>query len=562
MPLSRRDLLCRAALGAAGLTLGRFALPTSLTPAARAAELFATPLPIPEVLTDPDITLRAAVADVQILPGAPTKMWTFNGTFPGPTIRRPAGTTTRVTVEHALPAEADTLTIHHHGAHTASIHDGLPEREVIAPGASRTYVYDHVEGGEAERAAMQWYHDHSHHRTSFNSWMGLSGFFILDDEVEAALPLPRGDYELPLHITDRLFDDNNQLNNVLFNKPPASPALGSSALREIAGNTYLVNGAPTPFAEVEPRRYRLRVHNASGFRLLNLVLLDGTTRIPMTQIGTESGLLPAPVERTAILLGPAERADIVVDLANFPGKSLVLDSVGRNPAPLADDSAKSGGLVQLRVGELVTEADPGLPPAQLRALPAWTAETSKQPDRLWVFGRGVDINTREQVHTINGRPFDHGRIDAKVGLDTVETWLLVNASPKSHYIHIHDVDWLVLERNGAAPAAYEAGLKETFRLDPGEFVTVAAKFTDHLGAYMIHCHMLDHEDGGMMTAWEVVEPGAAIPTTVTPNERQRVNALLAAARRTPGSPAPAGLVAQLADAVVVDSNDPFFCELG
>ena len=553
MPLSRRDLLRRAAFGAAGLTLGRFALPTSLTPAAGAAELFATPLPIPPVLADADITLRAAVADVSILPGAPTKMWTFNGTFPGPTIRRPAGESTRVTVVHDLPAEADSLTIHHHGAHTASIHDGLPERETIAPGATRTYVYDHVEGGEPERAALQWYHDHSHHRTSFNSWMGLSGFFILDDAVEAALPLPRGAYELPLHITDRLFDDANQLNNVLFNDP--------SPLREISGTTYLVNGAPTPFADVEPRRYRLRFHNASGFKLLNLALLDGTTRLPMTQIGTESGLLPAAVDRTAILLGPAERADVVVDFSGFAGKSLVLDSVARSTTLPADAAAVAGGLLQLRVGSTVTEPDAGAVPEQLRPLPAWTADAAAAPDRLWVFGRGIDPETQRQVHTVNGRPFDPARIDAKPELDSVETWLLVNASPKTHYIHIHDVDWVVLRRNGADPEPYEAGLKETFRLDPGEFVTVAAKFTDHLGVYMIHCHMLDHEDGGMMTAWEVVEPGAGTRTTLTAAERQRTNALLAAARRTPGRPAPIALVNQLADTVVADAGNPLYCEL-
>ena len=557
MPLSRRSLLRSTVLGAAGLTLGRFALPAHLTTVADAAERFSVPLPIPATLTDPEITLRAAVADVPILPGAPTRMWTFNGTFPGPTIRRPSGTPTRVTVVHDLPAEAGTLTIHHHGNHSASEHDGQPERHVLAPGESRTYVYEHREDGEAERAALQWYHDHSHHRTSFNSWMGLAGFYILDDEVEAALPLPRGAYELPLFITDRSFDADNQLDLRLF--------ANTSPLREVAGTTYLVNGAPTPFADVEPRRYRLRLHNGSGFRLLNLSLLAGAAAVPLAQIGTESGLLPAAVERTTILLGPAERADVIVDFAAFAGQSLVLDSVARPSGLPADPAAAPGGLLQFRVGTAVTEPDAGPVPATLRSLPAWAGDAPAVPDRVWAFGRGVDPATGQQVHTVNGRPFDHARIDAQVELGSVETWLLLNTTPQTHYIHIHDVDWLVLQRNGQAPPAYEAGLKETFRLDPGEFVMVAAKFTDHLGDYMIHCHMLDHEDGGMMTAWQVVARGAGTETTMTAAEHGRVDTLLTAMRRRPGSPAPAALVRALSDAPVrarAGSADlPYRCTL-
>ena len=542
--LSRRGFLRHAATGMGAIAAGRLTFVAGATTAgvvatsraAGAAEPFTVALPIPQVITDAEITLTAQQADVAILPGAPTRMWTFNGTFPGPTIRRPAGEPTQVTVVHGLPADVDTLTIHHHGAHSASIHDGLPEQEVIAPGASRTYLYEHAEDGEPERAALQWYHDHSHHRTSLNSYMGLAGLFILDDAFEAGLPLPRGAYELPLFITDRRFTDDNQLDTTLF----ATPA----AQREVSGDTFLVNGAPQPFAEVEPRRYRLRLHNGSGFRIYNLALTTGGAQVPVTQIGTESGLLPAAVERTAVLLGPAERADLVVDFARFAGQVVTLESIARSNV-LGSDPAPTVGLVQFRVGGAVTQPDAGAPPAQLRPLPDWVATAPQLPDRVWAFGSGYDVTTAQQAHTINGRAFDHDRVDAQVELDSVETWMLLNTTTRTHYIHIHDVDWVVLSRNGKAPAAHEAGLKETFLLDPGEYVLVAAKFTDHLGRYMIHCHMLDHEDGGMMAAWEVVSPGAGAPTTLTADERKRVDTVLAAMTATPGRPAPFPLLQSL-----------------
>lgn len=599
--ISRRDLL-RGAGSAAGLGLGvRLGLLGAVTGSAVAASQlrkagaatpWSTPLPFPQVITDSEITLEAAEADVPILPGAATRMWTFRpagataGTWPGPTIRRPSGNPTTLTVRHLLPASADTLTIHHHGSHSASVDDGLPagvnpDSPVLKPGGERVYVYEHQEAGEPERAAMQWYHDHSHGRTSFNSWMGLGGLFILDDDVEAAMPLPRGAYEVPLFLADRSFLPTNQLDTSAF----------TSAHNEVGGTTYLANGAYQPFLEVEPRRYRLRVHNGSGFRAYNLTLAvtasaDPTAavtagRVPVTQIGTESGLLPAPVPgRTEMLLGPAERADLIVDFSSYAGSSVVLASVPRSnsraivdglpvsvPVPGTDVGA-SAVFLQLRVGSTVTEPDPGPPPAALRPLPAWAAGVggpTTKPDRVFAFGRGLDTSTTPPavIWTINGRPFDPTRVDAQPVLGTTETWLLFNVSPSTHLVHLHDVDWLVLSRNGAAPAAHEAGLKETFRLDPGEFVLVATTFTDHLGPYMFHCHMLDHEDAGMMGTFEVVAPGGGSPTTMTDAESRRVGRLREAAATTPGLPAPRLLLDSLdpaAGARVTGRGDRFTCD--
>ena len=566
MPLTRRTLLRHAAAGIAGLTSTRLvAAVTGATagviagaPAASAAAVtpFSRRLPIPKVLTGSNITLTARPADVQLLPGKPTRMWTFNGTFPGPTIRRPSGQRTRVTVRHRLPVEAETLTIHHHGAHSASKHDGLPERRLIQPGGQRTYVYEHMEDGEPERAAMQWYHDHSHHHTSRNSWMGLAGLFILDDEFEEKLRLPRGRHEIPLFITDRRFDRNNQLDMDLFGVPAES--------REVSGDVFLVNGAVQPYTEVRPRRYRLRVHNGSGFRIYNLALIvDGafTPAAQMTQIGTESGLLPHPVKRSTVLLGPAERADLVVDFAQFAGRRITLASVARANR-FGSDAAPVVSLVQFRVGTHAKTRGRRIP-KNLRPLPEWVESAPRTPNRVWAFGTGFDVATRHEAHTINGRAFDHRRVDAQVELDSVETWMLLNTTTRTHYIHIHDVDWVVLSRNGAPPPPYEAGLKETFLLDPGEYITVAAKFSDHLGRYVIHCHMLDHEDGGMMASWEVVKPGDGSQTTLTAAEQRRVDTVLNAINERPGAPAPRAVLESLPlSRVTTDSpGSPYLCVL-
>jgi FtsP/CotA-like multicopper oxidase with cupredoxin domain len=221
------------------------------------------------------------------------------------------------------------LTVHLHGGHNRTQFDGYPggltksqprsfycqiptdlsPREsgneyLIEPGARKTYVYDLMEDGHPERAAFQWYHDHRLDRTALHSWRGLAGMWIVDDKFDDSLPLPRGDRDLPLMIADRTFDARNQLINPFTNKRP--PADG------ILGETVLVNGAYMPHHRVTPQRYRLRILNVSAFRSYNLQLSNGA---PMIQIATESGLMPKPVRRKEILLGPAERVEVIVDFA-------------------------------------------------------------------------------------------------------------------------------------------------------------------------------------------------------------------------------------------------------
>ncbi len=452
-----------------------------------------------------------------MLPGRKTTMWTYGGSFPGPTIRRPAGTPTQVSFVHNLPKKAGELSVHLHGGHNTSADDGQPggltKRQprafycdisgrlprdqsgndlLIPPGGRRTYTYELTEDGAPERAAFQWYHDHRLERTAPNVWRGLAGMWIIDDEFDAALPLPRAERDIPLMIADRSFDRRNQLTDP-FGPHAHAPNDG------VTGRYVLVNGAHLPFHEVSAARHRLRILNASNFRSYNLALSGGAT---MTQIATESGLMPAPVSRRKILLGPGERVEVIADFSGVAGKRVELSSVRRGGGHKdLGSTAYVGKLMQFRVGDPI--ADQTGIPATLRPLPAWVASAPASPRRKWKFTVGDGLLPS---WLINGKTFDPSRSDAFPVVDTTETWELHNATAVAHMIHLHHTDWYMLSRNGKPPAPYEDCLKETFFLDPGDRVVVAGHFSDHLGKFVIHCHMLDHEDHGLMSQFEVVAP--------------------------------------------------------
>lgn len=479
-------------------------------------------LPIPPVLTDDHIRIPIREAEAQILPGRPTRLWTFGGSFPGPTVRRPAGRRTRVTFHHELPPSAGELTVHLHGGHNRSRFDGQPggltksqpasfychipsglsPREsgndlLIAPGARKTYVYDLVEDGRPERAAFQWYHDHRLDRTAEHSWRGLAGMWIVDDELDGSLPLPRGEHDLPLMVADRSFDRHNQLTDPFTGlRPPADGILGE---------TVLVNGAYMPHHPVEPRRYRLRILNVSQFRSYDLHLSNGAA---MIQIATESGLMPKPIRRQRILIGPAERVEVVVDFAAARGQSVELRSsarhAGRNPE---GSRCYAGALMQFRVGS-ARLVDRTRVPRRLRPLPEWTRHASRKPDHSWVVTVGGLFKT---TWLINGRSFNPARSDAFPVLGSTVTWEIVNRTSVAHVMHLHHTDWYLLERDGKPPPPWEDCLKETFFVYPGERILVAGHFSDYTGKFILHCHMLDHEDHGLMSQFEVVRDRASMP---------------------------------------------------
>jgi len=452
-----------------GACLGSAAAPPA---EAVTAPAFSRPLVIPKVLTSSSITLTAKLADVQILPGAKTRMWTYNGTFPGPTIRRPTGQTTTVTLVNNLPAAAGELTLHNHGNHSTPENDGQPDDFLAAPGGGTVkYTYTGTEAGGNERGAMQWYHDHRMDVTGRNVWMGLAGMYIIDDPADPQT-LPKGQFDVPLMLTDRSFDANNQLSYKL------------SSNNGLLGNRILVNGVPQPYFIVGDRKYRLRILNASNSRSYELALSNGQA---FTQIGTESGLLPAPVKRTKIQIAPAERVDVVIDFARKLGQKIVLQN-------LAEDGSLRQ-LMQFRVTRDLT--DNSSVPTKLRPLPKLDATSAVT--RTFVFSRARLTGQ----WLINGQTFDPNRIDAQPKLGTTETWIFRNGSSSNHVIHLHDVDQQLVSRNGVPAKPYEL-MKESWNLAIGETIVLKVKFTDNIGKFVFHCHILEHEDAAMMAQMEVV----------------------------------------------------------
>src|SRR5262245_52914343 len=380
------------------------AIPGTTTPRAG----FSHPLVCPPVNTSANVSVGINEGCVQILDGPCTNMWTYGGTYPGLTIRRPTGQRTSVTFTNNLN-EAGEMTIHNHDNHSSADNDGQPDTLLIPTGASRTYIYEAIEEGNNQRGKMQCYHDHRMNVTGRNVWIGLMGMYIVDDPADPST-LPSGDFDLPLAIADRQFDANNQIPYV-FNP------------NGVTGDKFLVNGVYQPYLEVGDRKYRFRILNASNFRTYFLELTNGNSFI---QIGTEGGLLPAPVTRTGMRMGPAERLDVVVNFAGELGQNIYLV-----------DTLTGTQLLEFRVTQDV--ADNSSIPATLRPLPD-IGEPSVT--RNWSFDRTAGH------WTINGLTFDPNRVDARPVLGTTEKWVFTNHTGQPHTEHTHDVATHATRRKG------------------------------------------------------------------------------------------------------------------
>src|SRR5262245_59272831 len=335
---------------------------------------FSHPQLFPPIDTNANISVGIDDGCVQILDGPCTNMWTYGGTYPGLTIRRPTGQRTNVTFTNNLDPGAGEMTIHNHGNHSTPDNDGQPDTLLIPTGGSRTYTYEGKEEGNNQRGKMQFYHDHRMDVTGRNVWMGLTGMYIVDDPADPQT-LPSGQFDLPLAIADRQFDAKNQIPYV-FNP------------NGVTGDKFLVNGVYQPYLEVGDRKYRFRILNASNFRTYFLELSNGDSFI---QIGTESGLLPAPVTRTGMRIGPAERLDVVVNFAGALGQNIYLT-----------DALTGTQLVEFQVTQGVTD-DSSIPPV-LRPLPDIGEPTVT---RNWSFDQAGGH------WTINGLRFDPDRVDAR-----------------------------------------------------------------------------------------------------------------------------------------------------
>ena len=438
----------------------------------------------------------------------PTRMWGFGGTFPGPTFDLKSGEEVMVEWANELPgqhflpidhslhgAEKDKPEVravsHLHGAKTRPESDGYPE-DWIVPGKSAVYHYPNEQD-----AAMLWYHDHAMGINRLNIFAGLAGAYILRDKVEDALHLPRGKYEIPLVICDRLFDKDGQLYY------PVSDKGESPWIPEFFGNANLVNGALFPFLEVEARRYRFRVLNASNGRFFRLSLSNKQT---FHQIGTDQGLLAAPVPVQKIIIAPGERLDLVIDFREAAGGKITLN-----------DGFVS--LMQFRVSGGGAKDDSILP-ASLRTierLKEWAAVKT----RMLSLDEIDDAIQNPVKMQLNGSGW-HDPVTENPALNSTEIWSFVNPTDDSHPIHLHLVKFQILDRqkfetfgyltkqkmrflgDRELPDPIEAGWKDTVRADPGMVTRIIAKFEGYPGRYVWHCHILEHEDNEMMRPYDVV----------------------------------------------------------
>lgn len=467
---------------------------------------FRQPLVVPRTVTGSSIHIPVEYHDVRMLPTGPqTPMWTFGGSYPGPTITEPAGHATTVTFDDELKSSTGSLTVHLHGDHHSSADDGQPAvttgdqtNVLLQPGHRRSYHYTFSDSadGSSPRGGIDFYHDHTMGRTARNNWNGLQGMAIVTSPIEARLHLPSGRYDVPLMVSDRSFDKHNRLKPFSAAGPPPNDST--------VGTHILVNGRYLPYLGVTAHRYRLRLLNTSDFQSYDFELSDGR---PFDQIGTGDGLLPHPVKRTDIILGPAQRADVVVDFAGLQGKDVVLRSIpSTDHAPGAIGSA-SAPLMQFRVAKRKVH-DTTRVPATLQAAPP--IHVPSRVAQTWDFGLSTHA-AGGPTWTVNGQPYDPATVMHEVTQGSTELWMLRNDTKITHYIHLHEEQWhtiAVFDKNGTrhAPPPWESGLEDTWRLDPGTAVEVAATFTDYPGVFMIHCHMLDHEDDGMMAQFAVVDP--------------------------------------------------------
>ncbi|MGI5178619.1 multicopper oxidase family protein [Dactylosporangium sp. CA-152071] len=414
-----------------------------------------------------DLTAQPGASDLGH--GANTRTWGYNGSYLGPTLRAARGERVAVNVHNRLN---EPTTVHWHGMHLPAKVDGGPHHP-IPPGSDYQAAWT-----VDQPAATLWYHPHPSDRTERQVYRGLAGLFILDDDQQpAGLPHEYGVDDVPVVVQDKGFD-GDQLS--------MSDRFGSDV--GILGDELLVNGTRGPFLDVRTALVRLRLLNASTARVYDFTMSDGR---PLTMIGTDGGLLAAPYSTDHVRLSVGERAEVVV--AMRPGERVELRS-------------RATGLGRFHGGRDSFDV------LQLRA--AGDLKAGTLPERLADIQR-LDPKQAAQRRTftfqgrdINDDGMDMDRVDAVVVKDTTEVWNVANGHDTPHSFHIHDVQFQVLSVDGAAPPPELGGWKDTLFLQPGRRYSVIAAFANYADpttAYMFHCHVLRHEDEGMMGQFVVVE---------------------------------------------------------
>jgi spore coat protein A, manganese oxidase len=557
-----RHLLAQQSRMSSGMKMGN-APHTGVLPEFHQAEAagplasYVTPLSIPPIIrpkSGSPVPVRMVPFQHKAhrdLPAA--TMWGYNGMWPGPTFEVRKGQplsikwTNQLPTKHFLPIdytihgseenvpEVRTVT-HVHGAQTLPDSDGYPDSWFTSDGkAGAVAAANPTHYPNEQSAAMLWYHDHALGITRLNVYAGLAGFYVIRDDQEDALNLPSGPYEIPLMIQDRSFGVDGSL---LY--PPAKNGTHPMWMQEFFGDTICVNGKAAPFLEVEPRKYRFRLVNGSNSRFYHLTLLPADVAgkpngspadaPPFRQIGTDGGLLPVPLSLHYLIVSPGERFDLVIDFSEHKGENLAL--MNDAPAPYA------------RGGEIV--------PSDVMLFkvtkPPSGRDTSSLPDTLALWS-ALDPSraVRERILALTemDRPSDGYTMigllgqkhwddpiteDPKAG--SMEIWSFANATGDVHPMHIHLVQFQVLNRQTFDAKTYaqtgklvftgipmppesneRPAWKDTIKTYSGYVTRVIARFDLPPGTqvspgdefrYVWHCHVLEHEDNEMMRPYTVV----------------------------------------------------------
>ncbi|MEK3822190.1 multicopper oxidase domain-containing protein [Cytobacillus sp. FSL W8-0315] len=442
--------------------------------------LFNTPLPIPPLLedTNPDpkkaeFYLTAQESEKEFIKDKKTKTLGYNGDYLGPVIRVKNGEEVSVKVENDMSVGT---TVHWHGLEVDGDQDGGPHSGIL-PGETWNPNFT-----ISQPAATLWYHPHLLHTTGEQVYMGLAGLFYIDDEVSENLNIPKeyGVDDIPLVIQDKQFNSGGKYE---YNLGMHDVMMG------LQGERILVNGAINPYLEVPRGKVRLRLLNGSNARIYEFKFSSAQS---FQQIASDGGFLEQPAEMNSLILSSAERAEIIVDFSNYNEGDVV---------HLTDQGSE--------FMKFVVNANEGkgyAVPDQITDIPEINPGNAIRTREFVMQGMGRNVN-------INGKQMDMNQIDEEVNLGDTEIWEISNDGSSmggmmggnggiAHPFHAHGVQFQIIDRDGNPPPPNERGWKDTILVYPGEKVRAIATF-DHEGIFMYHCHILEHEDAGMMGQFEV-----------------------------------------------------------
>jgi bilirubin oxidase len=465
------------------------------------------PLFIPPSLTGTNFNLTVQSGTQTFYGSTPTPTYGINGAFLSPTIIVNKGDSITLNVINNLNLNT---TMHWHGLHVSAINDGGPH-QIISPSTTWSPSFK-----VRNNASTFWYHPHGANQTEQQVSKGLAGLFIVKDSAEAALTLPRtyGVDDIPLIVQNKAFDGLQQI-----------------AIATDMDTAIFVNGTLNPYFNAPAQVIRFRMLNGSSLRTYNFGFSNGQT---FYQIATDGGLLDTSFALTRLILSPGERAEIVVNFSGLQSQSIYLksfaselengiygsDSVGDANNEIHDyyDNILNGADYNLMQINVVTQT--GSPVTTLpNALVPYTPynPTSATTFRTIVMDtiRLLPIdppNRAEGPFGMNNQTFNMDSINEVVHLNTTEIWTLVNKTLVAHPFHIHDIEFNIIEKSGLPPTPSETGWKDVVLVMPNDSVKFITKFTtfaDNTTPYMYHCHLLHHEDDGMMGSFLVIDTTAS-----------------------------------------------------